>query len=52
MLVYDIVLLFTDDRRLEGSTKVFANIFSYLEDKGLQGELWGREAYYVLKLII
>lgn len=28
--------------RLEGSTNVFANIFSYLEDKGLQGELWGR----------
>ena len=27
--------------RLEVNTKVFADIFKYLEDKGLQGELWG-----------
>ena len=28
--------------RLENDTKLFPLIFQYLEDKGLQGELWGR----------
>ncbi len=27
--------------RLENDTKYFPLIFKYLEDKGLQGELWG-----------
>lgn len=29
--------------RLEQNTKVFADIFLYLEDKGLHGELWGEQ---------
>jgi hypothetical protein len=28
--------------RLEQNSKVFADIFKYLEDKGLHGELWGK----------
>ncbi len=27
--------------RLESNTASFPNVFKYLEDKGLQGELWG-----------